>query len=147
MTQAGMHTGKQIRHPSWLQHAVTALLVTWMAVFAPATCVYHGFLLGAKAMAPVERPAMTHAQHAGHNKQHTPALATTDEDPFATPSAKTMTHHKPLSGDTTVMQLLAIAVQGGALLQPPAESSSLYRATLVLNSHVSAPPDQPPRLA
>lgn len=120
-----------------LYRLTITLLVVWMAIFAPATCIYHGLLLRVL-------PAHGHVATMAHNQQVAANLARTTPA-AATPQAP-MLHHQTLAGETSTMVLLAIALPGNSLL-------AASRPTLVwvvggefLQSVAWEPPIRPPRL-
>ena len=116
---------------------VTTTVVIWLAVFAPLTCSYHGFLLHPGAVTPPDgtgmviafAPAMAHMAH-GAAVEHAAAQPMTG---FTTSS------HHTSDGDTGMSSLLILAAPAGIHLPPPAVSGT-FDCLLCLAAYPWPPP-------
>jgi hypothetical protein len=142
----------------FLYGGTTILLVVWLALFAPATCVYHGFLLTNHPVhaagledPPSARPeaALAHDAHAHHraHRQAHPAEHQTGPNRCNIPPGGAQVQHRPLTNDTSMMSLLAMAVPKLTTFNPPELTSFQYLVPLIAWQLFLPPPDQPPRLA
>jgi hypothetical protein len=131
----------------WLQRLVTSLLVVWLAVFAPATCLYHGFLLTPTATTSMISLPPQHdhpMEHHGHHGQHSVQTSQAADD-NSTPLGP-LFQHKTLAGESSTMLLLAIALPAEFSLPLLAPSFDESMAQLIALLVMLPPPDQPPRL-
>lgn len=119
-------------------------MVIWLAVFAPLTCSYHGFLLRPGAM-----PAM--ASMPGGDMPMAGTHRHASNQDVATPSRggfnPTLAGHHTSEGETAMLSLLMLAAPAQYQLEPPAHSYARFVELPVATLHPWPPPERPPRTA
>lgn len=163
MAAALFHIIQRMR-ASWLQtlyrgfqRLITVVLVSWLALFAPAMCQYHGFLLGmtppvatTRLMESEPLYTSTHARHQS-DKQNAGASTTLLVDVLAqAPPLKQLgvflVQHRSVGNDTLLMSLITLAMGDDIVLEPPARFSQQFISPTLPRRLLPPPPLPPPRL-
>lgn len=113
-----------------------AILVIWVACFAPLYCQYHGLLIG---------PA-SHARHSVHHHTDASLVDCQHADNSTTPT-DALLHHET-SGKALPVAAVTIAAPPALLLayDPPTQPVIAIRVSRPASIDLP-PPDQPPRLS